>query len=98
MSTTAAAVLPRPRVGRGHAYARHYWAFTVPAALVVLLVILFPWIFTIFMSLHDWKVTGDTPFVGLANYTKMLHDERAYKVLEELNTAPSIVYLERTNV
>jgi len=30
--------------------------------------------------------------------SKMLHDERAYKVLEELNTAPSIVYLERTNV
>jgi len=76
MSTTAAATLPRPRIGRGRAYARHYWAFAVPAALVVLLVILFPWIFTIFMSLHDWKVTGDTPFVGLANYVKMLHDER----------------------
>jgi molybdopterin-containing oxidoreductase family iron-sulfur binding subunit len=28
---------------------------------------------------------------------QMLHDERAYKVLEELNTAPSIVYLERAN-
>ena len=29
--------------------------------------------------------------------SKMLHDERAYKVLEELNTAPSVVYLERAN-
>ena len=28
------------------------------------------------MSLHDWKVTGATPFVGLANYAKMLQDER----------------------
>jgi molybdopterin-containing oxidoreductase family iron-sulfur binding subunit len=29
--------------------------------------------------------------------SKMLHDERAYKVLEELNTAPSVVYLERAS-
>jgi multiple sugar transport system permease protein len=61
---------------RGHAYARRYWAFAVPAAAVVLLVILFPWVFTIFMSLHDWKVSGATPFVGMANYLKMLQDER----------------------
>lgn len=47
-----------------------------PAAAIVLLVILFPWLFTLFMSVHDWKVTGDTPFVGMANYAKMLTDER----------------------
>ena len=50
--------------------------FAMPAALVVLLVILFPWIFTLFMSVHDWKVTGDTPFVGMANYARMLPDPR----------------------
>ncbi len=77
MGTTAtAAPLARTAAPRGRAYARHYWAFALPAAAVVLLVILFPWIFTIFMSLHDWKVTGATPFVGLANYAKMLQDER----------------------
>src|SRR5690242_14519800 len=75
MSSTTATSLPPPST-RGPAYARRYWAFAVPAATIVLLVILFPWIFTIFMSLHDWKVTGDTPFVGLANYAKMLSDER----------------------
>ena len=73
---TTATTLRRPDTVRGHAYARHYWAFAVPAAAVVLVVILFPWIFTIFMSLHDWKVTGATPFVGFANYAKMLQDER----------------------
>ncbi|HET7884542.1 MAG TPA: sugar ABC transporter permease [Acetobacteraceae bacterium] len=76
MSTTTATTIMRSEAVRGRAYARHYWAFAVPAAAVVLLVILFPWIFTIFMSLHDWKVTGATPFVGLANYAKMLQDER----------------------
>src|ERR1700722_6242511 len=76
MSTATAAPLLRPTVARGHAYARRYWAFAAPAAAVVLLVILFPWMFTLFMSVHDWKVTGETPFVGLANYAKMLTDER----------------------
>ena len=76
MSTTTATTMLRPAAARGHAYARRYWAFAVPAAAVVLMVILFPWVFTIFMSLHDWKVTGATPFVGLANYAKMLQDER----------------------
>ena len=63
-------------VRRGRNYARHYWAFAAPAAVVVLAVILFPWLFTVFMSVHDWKVTGDTPFVGLANYVKMFGDSR----------------------
>jgi multiple sugar transport system permease protein len=75
MSSTTATRLTAP-AARGPAYARRYWAFAVPAAAIVLLVILFPWVFTIFMSLHDWKVTGDIPFVGLANYAKMLRDGR----------------------
>ena len=73
MSTTT---LP-PRLASGpRAYGRRYWVFAMPAAVVVLLVILFPWLFTLFMSVHEWKVTGDTPYVGFANYAKMLTDER----------------------
>jgi len=76
MDTTAATSFPYATTRRRRAYARRYWMFAVPAAAVVLLVILFPWVFTLFMSVHDWKVTGATPFVGLANYAKMLEDER----------------------
>jgi multiple sugar transport system permease protein len=57
-------------------YARRYWMFAAPAAIVVVAVILFPWLFTLFMSVHEWKVSGDTPFVGMANYLHMLNDER----------------------
>jgi len=64
------------RLRRGRNYARRYWVFTLPAAIVVVAVILFPWVFTVFMSVHEWKVTGQTPYVGLANYAKMLTDER----------------------
>ncbi len=76
MSTSIAAVAGRSRVAHKRGYARRYWAFAVPAAVVVAAVILFPWVFTLFMSVHDWKVTGAVPFVGLANYAKMLSDER----------------------
>jgi ABC-type sugar transport system permease subunit len=76
MSTTTATTMLPVAASRGRAYARRYWMFAVPAAVVVFVVILFPWLFTLFMSVHDWKVTGATPFVGLANYAKMLHDER----------------------
>ena len=33
-----------------------YWPFVVPALVVVLAVIVFPWLFTIWMSLNQWKV------------------------------------------
>src|ERR1700744_524783 len=74
--TTSAAPAIASRLPAGRNYARHYWMFAVPAAIVVAAVIVFPWIFTLFMSVHDWKVSGATPFVGLANYAKMLTDER----------------------
>ena len=57
-------------------YARHYWWFVVPCGAVVLATILFPWVFTIFMSVHDWKLGGGRAWVGLANYAKLFSDER----------------------
>ncbi|MGY4801697.1 carbohydrate ABC transporter permease [Teichococcus aerofrigidensis] len=62
--------------GRRRNYARRYWWFVVPAGVVVLSVILFPWAFTLFMSAHDWKIGGGHHFVGLDNYRKLLTDER----------------------
>jgi multiple sugar transport system permease protein len=57
-------------------YARHYWPFVAPAALVVMAVILFPWAFTLYMSVHEWKIGGGQSFVGLANYAKLFEDGR----------------------
>ena len=48
----------------------------VPALVVVLAVIVFPWVFTIWMSLHEWKVGSPTTFVGLANYLRLPNDPR----------------------
>jgi len=53
-----------------------YWPFVVPALVVVLAVIVFPWLFTIWMSLNQWKVGSPTTFVGLANYVRLPNDPR----------------------
>src|SRR5437763_395059 len=53
-----------------------YWPFIVPALVVVLAVIIIPWVFTIWMSLNEWKVGSPTTFVGIANYLRMPNDPR----------------------
>jgi multiple sugar transport system permease protein len=55
---------------------RPYLRFVTPALVVILAVIVFPWLFTLYMSAHDWKVTGTRTFVGLANYEGLATDER----------------------
>ncbi len=50
--------------------------FVAPAILVTVAVILFPWLYTIFMSLHEWKVGEDRQWVGLENYINLLSDSR----------------------
>ena len=55
---------------------RPYTLFILPAMAIMLAVIVFPWLFTIFMSVQDWKVAQASSFVGLDNYVKLLEDER----------------------
>ena len=52
-----------------------YW-FVVPAVVAILAVIVFPWGFTLWMSLFDWKI-GSTPvFAGLSNYAELATNQR----------------------
>jgi multiple sugar transport system permease protein len=55
---------------------RTYWPFVLPALIVVIAVIVFPWVFTIWMSMHEWKVGTPTAFVGLSNYLRLPNDPR----------------------
>jgi multiple sugar transport system permease protein len=60
----------------GEAYARRYMHFVWPALIVITAVIIFPWLFTIYMSLHDWQVGKPPAFIGLDNYVTLLGDAR----------------------
>ncbi|MCC7021753.1 MAG: sugar ABC transporter permease [Thermomicrobiales bacterium] len=53
-----------------------YVRFILPAVLVISAVIIFPWLFTLFMSLHDWQVASPRVFVGLDNYLNLVGDTR----------------------
>jgi multiple sugar transport system permease protein len=57
-------------------YARRYFWFVVPAAVVVVAVILFPWIFTVYVSAFDWRLGEERRWVGLGNYETLFTDAR----------------------
>ncbi|HEY2968944.1 MAG TPA: sugar ABC transporter permease [Casimicrobiaceae bacterium] len=70
--TTAAA--PRPGfLARRH---RSYYLFIVPALVVVGAVIIFPWLFTVWMSAFDWTIGTAAHFVGFNNYTGLATNQR----------------------
>ncbi len=74
-------------------YARQYWPFILPAGLVVSAVILFPWAFTLFMSVQDFHIGSASSFVGADNYLRMLGDDRfLYSIVRTVYfTALSVV-------
>jgi multiple sugar transport system permease protein len=55
---------------------RRYILFVMPAIAVMMAVIIFPWLFTLFMSVHDWRIGQAKTFIGFDNYTNLVHDER----------------------
>src|SRR3954470_12776205 len=71
-----AASAPEVAPATGARPPRSYWPFVVPAVVVVGSVIVFPWAFTIWMSLHEWTVGGARVFTGLSNYARLVSDER----------------------
>lgn len=53
------------------------WLFIAPAAIVLLLMVVFPFIYTAYLSFHEWFAAGPPPrFNGIVNYISLLSDER----------------------
>src|SRR5437016_1507142 len=55
---------------------RTYYLFAMPAFIVVGAVIIFPWLFTVWMSVFDWRIGSIAHFVGLENYVKLATNQR----------------------
>ena len=53
-----------------------YWPFVIPGLVTVVAVIVIPWMFTLWMSLHEWKLGGTYTFVGADNYLRLPKDPR----------------------
>ena len=74
--STAGADRPSSAESAGAWRVPSYWPFVIPALVVVVGVIVFPWVFTLWMSVHEWKVGSAPTFTGLANYLRLPSDPR----------------------
>ena len=73
------------RVGQHHWHDWQYaWLFSGPAVLVLLVMMAFPVVYTLYLSFTNWTPTlvGSAKFVGLQNYIKLVtQDERFLNAL-----------------
>lgn len=75
ISGTIAPAQPAP-TRQSADFTPRYWLFAAPAVLVVAAVIVFPWLFTLYMSAQDWKIGAGPEFVGLGNFAELFRDAR----------------------
>ncbi|MBM7047139.1 carbohydrate ABC transporter permease [Rhizobium lusitanum] len=61
--------------------APNYWPFVVPALIVIAAVIVFPWVFTLWMSVNKWTLGQSQSFIGLDNYVRLATDLRFWESL-----------------
>jgi multiple sugar transport system permease protein len=86
-----------------------FYAFIAPAVIVIAAVIVFPWLFTLWMSVFEWKIGSPARFAGLANYVELLGNQRFMEAVAHtlvftalavaaplvLGTAAALVFHER---
>ncbi|MQB03889.1 sugar ABC transporter permease [Agrobacterium tumefaciens] len=61
--------------------APNYWPFVIPALVVISAVIVFPWVFTLWMSVHRWTLGQEQSFIGFDNYIRLASDIRFWESL-----------------
>jgi multiple sugar transport system permease protein len=74
------AAAPRRRVAARRNRAA-FW-FLMPACLMMLVYVLYPILYTIYLSFFNWDGMTKPQFVGLANYIEMLHAPTFYTALK----------------
>lgn len=53
---------------------KNFSIFLLPTIILYLLIMIYPLLDTIYLSLHSWNGIGDKTFVGLSNFTEMSSD------------------------
>lgn len=61
--------------------APNYWPFVIPALIVIAAVIVFPWVFTLWMSVNSWTLGQAQAFSGWDNYLRLATDTRFWDSL-----------------
>jgi multiple sugar transport system permease protein len=71
---------------KGYSRRGLYAWFSAPAIVAIFAVIVFPWIFTLWMSLNDWRIGSESKFIGLENFSTLATNARF------LSTIPRTFY------
>jgi len=85
----------RIRLGLGERLAPY--AYVAPFFVLFLIFGLFPLLFTFYVALFEWDPIGEHHFVGLANFSQLLHDPRFWGALRNtfdiwvLSTVPQLL-------
>lgn len=59
------------------------YAFVAPSMIIIAMFVVGPIVRAFWMSLHEWSfVARERPFVGLANYRELAHDDRFWNALK----------------
>lgn len=81
-ATTTSTPVSRPKRGLLAKMAHHWadYAYVLPAIAVMVLVIGYPIVYTIWLSFHDTPIrTGEHNWNGIANYKEILQDPKFWK-------------------
>ena len=71
------AAKPTTRIGGLRRKRLTPWMFVAPCMIVILLVTIFPTIYSLGLSFTKWEVAlKEKPFIGLGNYIALFQDER----------------------
>jgi multiple sugar transport system permease protein len=68
-------VQPTPSIRRRRSLAP--WLFVTPTLMLIVVVTIFPTIYTLGLSFFKWEATlKNKPFIGLGNYIQLFKDDR----------------------
>ncbi len=51
------------------------WTLLIPLLIVLAIFMVYPLVYCIYYSFHEWGMRGAPVFIGLANYRELLHDK-----------------------
>ncbi len=69
------------------------WLFLIPAMIMFALYVIWPILQSFNISLYKWDGLGEAEYIGLANYEKLLTDDRAFNISLWNNAKWLVMYL-----
>lgn len=64
-----------PAIPQGKGGTAGYWLYLIPGFVLLLVIVIIPLIFNVFLTFTKWRGVGDPEFIGLENWLKLFTDD-----------------------